>query len=245
MRTILLVVLLGVTLPASALTLTVGSTGQWHMAVQADINTFVILANATIGYVNARADVEGSISLMTPLRGGPGLSLRQSIGGVFSLGGQLLMLRDGTHTSGTWSQGAQSYEVELDIDVGLLGGLIEVSLAAFDGVVELSAAGGWAAAWVRYTGAFALPGGWELPFQPRTGEAVYRASSFLGQVAVRVSLPIRPGFNVGTEAGLRYAAFGVPQAEGVAMDLDRDGAGDRLDMSGLWIGLTISVAFAL
>lgn len=242
---IVLVALLGVALPAGAVTLTVGSTAQWHTSVQADLNNFVLLANATIGYVNARADVEGVVPPMPTLRGGPGLSIRQSFGGPFFLGGQLLMLRDGTRTGGTWTQAGDAYEVALDIDVGMVGGLFELSLALFDALIEISAAGGWAAAWVRYSSTFALPGGWALPFQPRTGDAVYRSSGFVGQVALRAALPIRPGVALGTEAGLRYAPFGVPRADGVAMDLDRDEAGDHLDMSGLWVGLTISVAFAL
>ncbi len=114
-------------------------------------------------------------------------------------------------------------------------------------VVTVGLSAGWGAARIVYRGDFpnTLPTDWSLPFVPRVEAKTYTTHGPVGSAYARVSLPFGTGMAVGFEAGFRLAPLGVPQAGASVLDLNADGLGDPVDFSGLWLGLTVRIAFNL
>ncbi len=234
-----------VAVPAWAGSLTVGSGVQWFAASFTDLADYVKDTNRTIDYVNELADVSGRVPSVPLLRGGFGVVIAQAVGRPVGIGGQLLMLKGGVSTEGRWQQAGETFPVALSLDLGMLAGLAQVTLSFANGLLNISLAGGLGMAWLNHSCQFSLPGGWDLPFQPLSETREYRAQGFVGAAGVRALLPLRQGLSLGTEAGLRFAPFGVPKADGDPLDLAQDGIGDRLSFDGLWVGVSVSLTFDL
>ncbi len=243
MRWTALVVAAAATVSGLAGPLNVGSGVQWYVASFPDIAGYIQQVNETIRFINN--DVEGDVAVVGLLDGGPGVSISQSVGRTFALGAKLVMLKGGVGTDGAWHSGGSEHEVALSLEVGMIGGLAELTFGLADGLVEVSLAGGWGTAWVDHRCEFGLPGGWEMPFAPPPDDRRYRTGGPIGQLGVRAKLPLGPGLTLGTEGGLRLAPFGVPHAEGEMLDLAQDGVGDRLEFTGLWVGFTVVLSFDL
>ncbi|MFO8034251.1 MAG: hypothetical protein R6U88_03680 [Candidatus Bipolaricaulota bacterium] len=252
MRWTILVVAAAIAAPGWAGTLSVGTGAQWYFSSFPDLAGYIQQADVTIGIVNESPEVEGEVDTIGELQGGPGVAISQAIGRPLGVGAQLVMLKAGVATKGTWEAGGEQFNVELSLDVGMLAGLAQVSLGFADGLLQVSLAGGWGVAWVDHYCDFDaldnLPGEWTIPFAPAADDSRYRSGGFVGQLGIRAALPLRPGLALGTQAGLRFAPFGVlhsDDSEGQELDLSQDGAGDELDFSGVWVGLSVTLTFEL
>ncbi len=243
--TVVALVVATVATPALAGSLTVGSGVQWYAASLTDLADYVKDSNRTINYLNGLADVDGHVPAIPVPRGGVGVVVSQAIGRPVAVGAQVMMLKGGVSTEGNWQQAGETFPVALSLEVGMLAGLAQVSLGFVNGLLQVSLAGGLGVAWLNHSCDFSLPGGWDLPFQPLSEQREYRTQGFVGAAAVRASLPLWRGLSLGTEAGLRFAPFGVPQAEGDPLDLAQDGIGDRLSFNGLWVGVSVNLTFDL
>ncbi len=244
-----LVVVAAIAVPAGAGTLNVGSGAQWFFSSFPDLVGYTQLVNSTISFVNEMGGVDGQVDTLEELRGGPGVTISQSIGQAFGIGARMVMLRAGVATEGAWEEEDENLEVDLSLEVGMIAGLAQVSLGFVDGLLEISFAGGWGMAWVDHKSDFEVlrdpPGGWSIPFAPATDDRRYQSGGFVGELGIRAALPLRSGLALGTEAGLRLAAFGVPHSNGRMLDLSKDGNPEELDLSGVWVGFSVTMRFGL
>ncbi len=245
MRWTTLAVVAAMAVPAWAGSLSVGSGVQWYVASFPDLSGYIQQANETIRFVNDMGDVDGHVVPIDILRGGPGIVVSQSLGYPVGMGAQLLMLKGGVSTEGSWTRDGVEHDVELSLEIGLVAGLAQATLAFVGGLLEVSLAAGWGVAWLDHRCEFNLPAGGAIPFAPLPDESQYRTNGFVGQLGVRAMLPLRPGVALGTEGGLRFAPLGVPRADGEALDLSGDGVRDELSFSGVWVGLTVTLIFEL
>ncbi len=239
-RALALVLLLGgVGLGA---TLEVGSGAQAVLSYFSDLNGFVALVNQTIDFVQGQPDVSGEVPALGELRLGTGLALGETLGGV---GFKAAMATWETGTSGEWSADGSQYPASLSLRVEFLALSLQAAFPVVPQAFTVGLSGGWGWANFEYASTFSLPSDWSIPFQPPSGNAVWRAAGPVGEVYARVALPLFPGFFIGVEAGLRLATLGVPSSGGTPLDLDSDGRGERLDLSGMWLGICVLLSFGL
>lgn len=243
-RVLLLIVLAGCL--GTGATLNVGSGAHVALAGFSDLNDFLTLVNQTIDLVEGQPDVVGEVPPLPDLRTGVGFTLGELVGDGFGLGLQAALASWETATSGSWTFKGSEFPVSLRLKVEYLALALQAGFQVVPGAFMVGLAGGWGWANVEYKGEFNLPpDDWSIPFQPPGGTATWRARGPVGGVYARVLLPLGAGFSLGLEAGLRLAPLGVPQAGGVPLDLDADGEGETLDLSGMRFGLCVQLSFEL
>ncbi len=230
-------------IPGVAMTLDLGAGAHFDFASLDAINSFITLVNRTIEFANGQPNVSGSVSAVPELHAGTGADIEEMMG---LLGMRLSLGSWGLASEGTWTAGGSEYRVALSLAVKYLavGGTVEFS--PIPGYLAVGLFGGWGLASLDYSCTFSLPSDWEIPFQPATGEKSWRAAGPVGEAYLRVTFPVLgPGLHVGLVTGLRLAAFGTPVSDGTPLDLDADGKGDDLSLSGMWVGaaLVISLEF--
>lgn len=241
---LLIAVLLGV--GAEAFQVSLDSAAHWFTVSMTDLNRFIFLTNATIEFVNERPDVDGEVPLLPQIQGGVGLAIGESFGDGIYFGGRIALVRVETATSGTWRKDNTDYQVSLALRWGFIAGELVLSFSLAQGLVEIFLAGGFAQASLHYQGHFSLPpGDWAIPFQPPTGDAIYRAAGPVGEAGAHVLFPLQHGLALGMEVGVRFAPLGVAKHGEVSLDLDGDGTGDRLDFTGLWLGFVVGISFKI
>lgn len=248
MRTILTalaVMLLGTLSGAGALH--VESGAYWLRAPLPALNTFVLLTNQTLAFVNERVPEGEDVPLLPPLETGLGLRLSEAWGDPWRLGIQVVLGHVETRTRGLWRRGATEHQVEFALSAGLAAGEGELALALVPELVQVGLSVGWGVARIHYQGLFptTLPTDWGLTFVPRSETRTYIAQGPLGTLFARIFLPVGTGLGLGLEAGFRFAHLGVPLAGNVVLDLNGDGLGDPLDFTGLWLGFVVRISFSL
>lgn len=230
----------------SGASLSVGSAAQWYLVAMPNLNTFASLTNQTIRFVNERIEGE-DVPLLPELRHGIGLRFTEAWGETWQVGIETALVSVETTARGVWTRGEDTHPVDISLEVGLVAFAAEVALALVPDVIAIGLSAGWGITRVVYRGAFpnTLPTDWSLPFLPRVETKTYTTHGPVGSAYARVSLPFGPGMAVGFEAGFRLAPLGVPQSGTSVLDLNADGMGDPVNFSGLWLGLTVRIAFNL
>ena len=223
-------------------TLEVGSGAQAVLSYFSDLNGFISLVNQTIDFVQGQPNVTGEVPTLAELRLGTGLALGEVLDGV---GFKAAMATWEAGTSGEWSADGSQYPASLSLKVELLALSLQAAFPVVPQAFTVGLSGGWGWANFDYASTFSLPPDWGVTFQPPSGNSVWRAAGPVGEVYARVALPLLPGFSIGVEAGLRLAALGVPTSGGTPLDLDADGRGERLDLSGMWLGVCVLLSFGL
>lgn len=242
-RALLLIVLAGWL--GTGATLNVGSGAHAALAGFSDLNDFLTLVNRTIAFVEGQPNVEGEVPPLEELRTGVGFSLGELVGDGFGLGLRAALASWETATSGSWTSEGSELPVSLRLEVEYLSLALQAGFQVVPGAFTVGLAGGWGWANLGYACEFNLPPDFSIPFQPPGGTATWRAHGPVGEASARVLLPLGAGFYLGLEAGLRLAPLGVPQIGGVPLDLDADGEGETLDLSGMWFGLCVQLSFEL
>lgn len=201
------------------------------------ISAFVQLVNASLAYGNG---LFGQTVPEIPLiSGGLGLRAAGALGQPFGLGLGFSVLQMATGTEGQW--GASHISVHLDLTYADLYAIL--FLSPWPGLLSVAAFAGFCSAAVHYLVDF--PTTLPLPFVPAVGEWVFRGRAFVAGIWARASFPILSVLDLGVEAGWRWALVPSLFANGLPMDLDKNGAPDALDLSGLWFGLSLRVEFPL
>lgn len=229
-----------------AATLAVGSSAQWVVFELPSLNTFVRLTNQTLAFVNERV-ASDPIAHLPEIRHGAGLRLTESLGTTLWVGLQVAVASAGVQTQGTWTQGEGDHPVDIALDAGLVAFMGEVALVLVPDLLMVSVSAGWGAFRVGYRCVFpqTLPTDWSLPFLPKAEDESYTGSGPLGAVAVQLSFPLGRGASVGAEAGFRFAPPRALRSRTAVLDLNADGLGDPVSLSGLWLGLTVRMEFNL
>ena len=231
-----LAVLVGLGFGASAAPLGFESGAHFFRTYPPAVSAFVQLVNASLAYGNGLTG--GEVPLIPLISGGLGLRAAGSLGEPLGLGLGFSVLQMATGTEGQW--GAVPVSVSLGLSYADLHAALFVS--PWPGLLTVAAFAGLGVATLSYAVDFP---NWPLPFVPAVGERVFQGRAFAAGLWVRVSFPILPVLNLGVEVGYRWALFPGLFANGLPMDLDQNGVPDALDLSGLWLGLSLRVEFPL
>ena len=229
---------------ASGASLNVDSGAQLAFASLSDLSEFISLVNSTIQFVE-QPPVEGEVPRLPDMRSGVGVALGESFGDGLQAGLRAELATWGTGTEGTWTRDGSQFDVSLSLKVGLLALEGQIAFEVVPGLFSLGLSGGWGWGKLDYACSFDLPTDWAIPFQPPPGPGVYHTSGPVGAAYARVSLPLFSQFSLGFELGVRLAGLGMLAADGTPLDLDGDGEGESLDLSGFWLGLSVKLAFEL
>ncbi len=233
----LFALLLACGLSAQAIPLGLESGPHYFRTYPPALSAFIQLTNQALLYGNQT--FSGDIPLLPLLSGGVGVRAAETLGEPFAVGLGFSLVRMGTGTEGAW--GAQEVSVSLDlsyVDVHVL-----FTFALLPGVLTCGVAGGLG--WTSLAYAVTFPA-LDLSFVPAPGEETYSSRTFSALFFLRAAWPLFSSLTVGVEAGFRWAVFpALLSTAGIPLDLDRDGNPDPLDLSGVWLGLTLRVEFPL
>jgi hypothetical protein len=224
-------------LPAGAVPLGFESGPHFFRTYPPALSSFIQLTNQAILYGNQ--SLGGNVPAIPLLAGGLGVRMAETLGEPFALGLGISLFAAGTGTEGTWG-GQEAVAVHLGLSYADLSLLFLFS--PMPGIFSFGVAGGFAGADLVYSVVFP---NLNLSFVPASGERVYSGRTFVAFVFLRVAWPLFPHLTIGAEAGFRWALFPQLFSQGVPMDLNRDGKPDQLDLSGLWLGLTLRVELPL
>ena len=225
--------------------LDVNSGAQLSFATLSDLSSFITLVNQTIAFVQEQPTVDGYVNAIPDMRSGVGVALGESFGDGLQGGLRAELATWETGTEGTWTRDDSQFPVSLSLKVGFLALEGQIAFEVVPGLFSLGLAGGWGWGKLDYACSFDLPTEWAIPFQPPPGPGVYHTSGPVGAAYARVSLPLFSQFSLGFELGVRLAGLGMLAADGTPLDLDGDGEGESLDLSGFWLGLSVKLAFEL
>jgi len=226
-------------------TLTVDSGAQLSLVSLTDLNEFISLVNQVIAAVEDRPDVEGEVSPLAPLRNGVGLVLGEALGDGIAFGARVALGSWESATTGVWTYEGVECPVSLSLRAELLAVEGQLRFEVVPGLLSLGMAAGWGMVNLDYSCSFETPPDWGLAWQPQLMETTFRATGPVGEVSARVLLPVGFGLSFGVEAGFRLADLGVPRAGDTPLDLDGNGEGEKLELTGLWLGICVKLAFAL
>lgn len=200
------------------------------------ISSFIQLTNQAILYGNQT--FAGTILPIPLMSGGVGVRLAETLGQPFGLGVGFSLFGMETGTSGAW--GPRNVSISLGLSYADLHVLF--SFSPLPGLLFLGLSGGLGWASLSYACEFPdLP----LSFVPDSGEWAFSGRAFVVAVFLRAAWPIFSNLTAGVEGGFRWAFFPTLLSGDTAMDLNRDGRPDSLDLSGFWLGVSLRVEFVL
>ena len=200
------------------------------------ISAFIQLTNQAILYGNST--FFGDIPLIPLMSGGLGVRVAETLGEPFAMGLGFSLFAMETGTSGSW--GAQEVAVNLGLSYADLQLLL--SFSPLPGLLFLGASLGFA--WTNLSYDVEFPS-FPLSFVPENGQRTFSGRTFVAAAFLRAAWPILPNLNLGLEGGFRFALFPGLFHGDIPMDLNRDGKPDPLDLSGVWLGITLRVEFPL
>lgn len=229
---------------AFALALPVGFESGPHFfhAYPPALSAFLQLTNVSLAYGNEL--LGGAVPAVPLLAGGLGVRAAATLGAPFALALGFSAFEAATGTEGRW--GPDPVAVRLGLTYADLHGALLFS--PWPGLLWLALFAGFGMARVDYEAALPAAVGsppLPLPFVPHQGTWSFRGRAFVAGFWARASFPVLPVLTLGVEAGYRWALFPALFSDALPMDLDRNGVPDGLDLSGLWVGLTLRVEFAL
>ncbi len=232
---VLLLLMVGV----SGQAMPVGFESGFHFfrAYPPAMSAFVQLVNVSLAYGNGLFGQE--VAALPLISGGLGLRAAASVGQPIGLGLGFSVWQAATGTEGQW--GGNQVSVSLSLSHADLHGVFFFS--PWPDLLWLAVFAGMGSAAVHYSVDF--PTTLALPFVPAVGEWTFRGRTFVAGAWARAALPLLPVLTVGVEAGYRWALFPGLFSSGFAMDLDQSGGPDALDLSGIWLGLSLRVEFSL
>jgi len=248
------VILWSVTLFAGGLAPFVG-VGPGGAAL-GDINQAITLFNHIIADLNDTSKNTSTIDGTVPRLPKLGSGLTYQAGERFwifnnmSIGGKAEYFRTASSTAGAYTAAdGETSSIKLDLDCSFVGFVLSGRFNFLDYGLVLSGHGGIG---YYYSGfstdiTFEMPSGYPpISTYPPEGKWHYNNSAVGIEAGISLSYPLTQWFAVG--ADLTYRALTMPtltDAHGTGLDLDGDGTPERIDLSGISVQFTVSLAIDL
>lgn len=168
-----------------------------------------------------------------------------------SVGGKVEYFHTASSTSGAYTPigGGETSPIKIDLDCSFVGFVLSGRFNFLNYGVVLSGHGGVG---YYYSGfstdiTFEMPSGYPpISVHPQEGKGHYNNSAVGIEAGLSLFYPLTQWFTVG--AALTYRALTVPtltDAHGTGLDLDGDGTAERIDLSGISVQFTVSLAIDL
>jgi len=228
------------------------SLGGGPSAISLDaINESIGLFNALITHLNetfaVHPDVTGAVDPVPPIGGGLYFqgAERYWLTDWFALGGHIGYSRASTTTTGFY-EGAEVSEVSVDLGFHAVGGVLGGEATFLDNGLRLGAFGGvgyYYAILDRKT-VFEVPSEYPdvIAGVPPEGEGRYTGGAIGFEAGVSLTYPVAPWFVIGSRLTYRSAEIAQLANETAdVLDLDGDGVGESISLSGVIVQLTISI----
>jgi len=215
------------------------------------INESIGLFNALIEHLNetfaVHPDVSGSVDLAPSIGGGLYLqgAERYWVTDWFAFGGHVGYSRASTATTGFY-EGAEVSEITIDLAFQAVGGAFGAEATFVDVGLRLGAFGGIGYYYVLFdrTTVFEIPSEYPdiIAGVPPEAEARYTGGSIGFEAGLSLSYPVADWFTIGSRVTYRSARISeLTDDLANILDLDGDGVGEPISLSGLTVQLTVSI----
>ena len=214
--------------------------------------------NESIGVFNAlfehlnetfgvHPDVSGTIAPMSTMGKGLYLSAAENyrLTDWFALGAHVEYMRSSSSTVGFY-QGSEISQIDVSYGSHVLGAVLGGDITFVDLGLRLGAnAGvGYFYTILDRNVIFQIPAEYPdtIAGVPPEGEGRYTGGAFGLEAGITLSYPIFEWFTIGTKVIYRTAEIGsLSTSQGVEMDLNGDGKGESVNLSGLAVQFTFSI----
>jgi hypothetical protein len=232
------------------------SIGGGPSAVSLDtINESIGVINTLITHLNetfaVHPDVTGSVDLVPSIGGGLYLqgAERYWLTDWLALGGHVGYSSASTASTGFY-EGAEVSEITVDLAFQAVGGVLCAEATFLDIGLRLGAFGGIGYYYVLFdrVTVFEIPSEYPdvLVGVPPEAEGRYTGGSIGLEAGLSLTYPIAPWFMLGSRLTYRSARIAeLTDAAAGVLDLDGDGIGESISLSGLTVQLTVSIAIDL
>jgi hypothetical protein len=228
------------------------SFGGGPSAIMLDaINESIGVFNALIEHLNetfaVHPDVSGSVKLVPSIGGGLYFQGAERYWATdwFAIGGHVGYSRASTATTGFY-EGAEVSEITVDLAFQAVGGVLGAEATFLDMGLRLGAFGGIGYYYVlmdRVT-VFEIPSEYPdvIAGVPPDAEGRYTGSSLGFEAGLSLSYPVADWFTIGSRVTYRSARIReLADNQANVLDLDGDGTGEPVSLSGFTVQLTVSI----
>jgi len=232
------------------------SLGAGPSALSLDsINESIAVFNALIEHLNetfaVHPDVTGAVDPIPSMRGGAYLRGAEQywITDWLALGGCLGYSRAATGTTGFY-EGAEISEIAVDLEFQCVSGVLGAEATFLNIGIRLGAFGGigyYYALLDRKT-VFEIPSEYPdvIAGVPPQSEGRYTGGTVGFEAGLSLTYPVAPWFIIGSRLAYRSARIArlADAAENI-LDLNGDGVGESISLSGLTVQLTVAIGIDL
>jgi len=216
-----------------------------------EINESVGIFNALITHLNetfaVHPDVTGAVDLVSPMSGGMYLHAaeRYWLTDWFALGGHIGYVDASASTTGFY-EGSEISEIGIDLGFHSVGGVVVGEATLVDVGLRLGVFGGVG----YYHAILDCRTLFEIPVEypdviagvPPNCEGRFSGGSIGFEAGISLTYPVAPWFMIGSRFSFRSARIAeLTDTTARVLDLDGDGTGESISLSGLIVQLTVSI----
>ncbi len=216
-----------------------------------DINASILAINTVLADWNTTPTLVGGVPELHLLE--PGLSYvageRFWISDLFALGGRISTFRATTSTAGSYTAAGSTSQVSAALSSSAVSLVLGGEVQFLKSPVSLTLDAGVGYYYVGFSSdvTFQTPSGVPaVAIHPHEGQDHFTASTFGVEAGLSLSYWLTDWLGVGARVGYRWTgSAALADGQGNPLDIDGNGTRETMDLTGLTVQFTLSLAISL